>query len=88
MLDRSVPTTKYCSNCGNINKDITLKDRTYICPTCGYQEDRDIHSANNMIIMTKIIKNQIPREPREFKPVETMKSVVDESGRLQSLDCN
>ena len=37
--------------------------------------------------MTKIIKNQIPREPREFKPVETMKSVVDESGRLQSKDC-
>ena len=33
-------------------------------------------------------KNQIPREPREFKPVETMKFVVDESGRLQSLDCN
>ena len=46
--------------------------------------------------MTKIIKNQIPREPREFKPVnnslkksvETMNLVVDESGRLQSLDCN
>ena len=46
--------------------------------------------------MSKIIKNQIPREPREFKPVnnslkkpvETMKIVVDESGRLQSLDCN
>ncbi len=49
-----------------------------------------------MILMTKIIKNQIPREPREFKPVnnslkkpvETMKSVVDESGRLQPLGCS
>ena len=91
VLDRSVPTTKYCPNCGNINKDITLADRTYICPTCGYQEDRDVHSANNMITMTKIIKNQINSVPagrREFKPVETMKFVVDESGRLQSLDCN
>jgi len=41
--------------------------------------------------ITKIIKNQInlvPAGRREFKPVETMKSVVDESGRLQSLDCN
>ena len=91
VLDRSVPTTKYCPKCQNINKDITLADRTYICPTCGYQEDRDVHSANNMITMTKIIKNQInlvPAGRREFKPVETMKSVVDESGRLQSLDCN
>jgi hypothetical protein len=41
--------------------------------------------------MSKIIKNQInsvPREPREFKPVETMKSVVDEAGRLQPSGCN
>jgi len=36
----------------------------------------------------KLIKNQIPVGRREFKPVETMKSVVDESGRLQSLDCS
>ena len=46
--------------------------------------------------MTKIIKNQIPREPREFKPVnnslkkpvETMNLVAVESGRLQPLGCN
>jgi putative transposase len=72
VLDKFAPTTKYCPNCGNINKDITLKDRTYICPICSYQEDRDIHSAQNMITMTKIIKNQINLVParrpnREFK---------------------
>jgi hypothetical protein len=42
-------------------------------------------------VFTKIIKNQInlvPAGRREFKPVETMKSVVDESGRLQPLGCN
>ena len=46
--------------------------------------------------MSKIIKNQIPREPREFKPVnnslkkpvETMNLVAVEAGRLQSKDCN
>jgi hypothetical protein len=27
-------------------------------------------------------KNQIPREPREFKPVETMNLVAIEAGRL------
>ena len=52
-----------------------------------------------MITMSKIIKNQIPREPREprefkpvnnslKKPVETMNLVAVESGRLQPLGCN
>ena len=49
-----------------------------------------------MITMAKIIKNQIPRGPREFdtiensitKPVETMNLVAVEAGRLQPLDCN
>jgi len=36
----------------------------------------------------KIIKNQIPRGPREFKPVETVNLAVVESGRLQPLGCN
>jgi len=36
----------------------------------------------------KIVKNQIPREPREFKPVETMNLVAVEAGRLQPKGCN
>lgn len=91
VLDRFAPTTKYCNVCGNKNTEITLKDRTFICPTCGYTEDRDIHAAKNMIFMTKIIKNQIdliPAGRREFKPVETMNLVAVEAGRLQPLGCN
>ena len=38
--------------------------------------------------MSKIIKNQIPREPSLKKPVDTMNLVAVEAGRLQSLDCN
>lgn len=53
VLDRYVPTTKYCPICGNIKEDITLDDRIYHCNMCGYEADRDIHSANNMIIMYK-----------------------------------
>jgi len=69
VLDRSAPTTKYCPNCGNINNNITLADRIYICPICGYQEDRDIHSAKNMIIMIKIINGGVPRGPRKLEAV-------------------
>ena len=75
ILNRFVPTTKFCPICQNIKKDLSLKDRVYVCDYCGYHEDRDIHSAKNMITMTKIIKYNLPREPREVKPVETSTSV-------------
>ena len=83
VLDRFVPTTKYCPICGNIKTDISLSDRVYHCNICGYTNDRDIHSANNMIIMFK----QIPTEHRKFKPVENT-NVFDEAGRLHPLGCN
>ena len=66
-----------------LKSDISLSDREYQCDKCGYTSDRDIHSANNMIIMFK----QIPTEHREFKPVENT-NVFDEAGRLHPLGCN
>ena len=52
VLPKSVPTTKYCPNCGSLKKDITLSDRVYEC-SCGYHEDRDIHAARNMILLSR-----------------------------------
>ena len=43
-LSQSLRTTKTCV-CGNVNKDITLKDRVYVCSQCGYGNDRDTHSS-------------------------------------------
>ena len=53
ILPKSAPTTKYCPKCGNLKKDITLSDRRFEC-LCGYQEDRDVHAARNMILLSKI----------------------------------
>ena len=53
VLSSREPTTKYCPKCGKLKKDITLSDRIYEC-TCGYREDRDIHAARNMILLSKI----------------------------------
>ena len=58
VLDRYAPTTKYCPICGNIKSNISLSDRVYHCDNCGYESDRDIHSANNMIIMFKTLDNK------------------------------
>lgn len=49
VLDRSVPTTQYCPDCGVLNKH-SLDRRVYEC-SCGYFKDRDIHAACNMIVL-------------------------------------
>lgn len=48
VLDQWFPTTKHCFECGS-DVDLTLSDRTFKCPNCGSQSDRDVHAANNMI---------------------------------------
>jgi len=48
IADRFFPSTKKCSQCGNINSDITLSDRIYTCPVCGLVIDRDYNAAVNL----------------------------------------
>jgi len=43
ILDKYIPTTKWCPNCHKLN-ELSLNDRIYKCE-CGYEIDRDIHSA-------------------------------------------
>ena len=45
--DRWYPSSKKCSNCGNIKKDLKLKERTYKC-VCGFRLDRDLNAAINL----------------------------------------
>ena len=52
VLSKNIATTKYCPQCKNIKKDIKLSDRIFKCK-CGYQKDRDIHAACNMILLGK-----------------------------------
>ena len=47
ILDQWFPTTKYCPSCKKLN-NIELSDRIYKCE-CGYECDRDIHAAKNMV---------------------------------------
>ena len=42
------PSSKTCSNCGHIKKDLKLSDRSYVCPECGLVIDRDLNAAINL----------------------------------------
>lgn len=49
LADRFYPSSKTCSKCGNIKKDLKLSDRTYVCPKCGLVIDRDYNAAINLM---------------------------------------
>jgi len=46
--DKFYPSSKMCSHCGYIKKDLKLSDRTYICPECGLVIDRDYNASINL----------------------------------------
>ena len=46
--DRFYPSSKKCSCCGTIKKDLRLKDRTYVCSNCNLVIDRDKNASINL----------------------------------------
>lgn len=52
FADRFFPSSKTCSACGTVKKDLTLSDRVFKCE-CGHCQDRDLNAAINL-------KNYIP----------------------------
>ena len=48
LADRFYPSSKMCSCCGNIKKDLKLKDRIYNCEQCGLSIDRDYNASINL----------------------------------------
>ena len=50
LIGRFEPSTKTCSKCGYVKKDLTLSDREWVCPVCGERHDRDVNAAQNIKI--------------------------------------
>ncbi|WP_026678245.1 RNA-guided endonuclease InsQ/TnpB family protein [Fictibacillus gelatini] len=53
-VDKWYPSSKMCSSCGSIKKDLKLSDRVYTC-TCGLEMDRDINAAINLANYGKLV---------------------------------
>lgn len=90
--DRYFPSSQLCSKCGWQYKRLKLSERKWTCPKCGTNHIRDVNAAINL-------KNYVPWEAREFKPVESLKvanlaklalqaAKLDEAGStLQATKC-
>ena len=46
--DKYYPSSKMCSTCGSIKKDLLLSDRVYYCEACDYVINRDLNAAINL----------------------------------------
>ena len=68
-IDQYYPSSKTCSNCGNVKETLLLSERTYECNSCGLVMDRDLNASIN-------IKNtgiKIPEESVEEMDVSPPK---------------
>jgi putative transposase len=79
IIGRFDPSSKTCSNCGKINRELTLKDREWECDSCGEKHDRDINAALN--IRNFGLRNQPSVTQSEWLhcacDVETYQSLAD-----------
>ena len=48
QVDRFYPSSKTCSGCGSIKKNLKLNDRNYKCNECGLTIDRDKNASINL----------------------------------------
>lgn len=56
------PSSKLCSNCGYVNRELKLSDRKWTCPKCNSIHDRDLNAAIN--IKNFGLKNHLSVERR------------------------
>ncbi len=59
-IGRFAPSSKTCNCCGYINKELTLKDRSWTCPKCNSVLDRDVNASIN--IKSFALKNNLSGE--------------------------
>lgn len=76
-IDRWYPSSKTCSCCGHVKPELSLSERTFVCPVCQTSIDRDVNAAIN--ILRKGLEDcniNIPQELGEFTPASYESTLV------------
>ena len=47
-IERYTPTTRTCSACGQLQDEVSHKEKTWVCPKCGSTHNREINAAQNI----------------------------------------
>jgi putative transposase len=88
FVDRWFPSSKTCSGCGWVNKNLTLKDREFTCHSCGLIIDRDLNASINIEIegIRTLDENNIGQRLPEFTLVDSPLMDDKEETPLKSHD--
>ena len=79
IMDRWYPSSKTCSNCGDINPVLTLAVRVWTC-SCGTHHDRDVNAAKNLLAAGRAVaaRGEGVRPSRQQSPTTTLPFVKQE----------
>lgn len=64
-VDRYYPSSKTCNDCGNINTELKLSDREWVCKSCGVLQDRDFNASKNILKQGRWSYNDLTNTERE-----------------------
>lgn len=69
-IDKWFPSSKLC-DCGYKNDNLSLNERTWVCPQCGQVHDRDVHAAEMILRrgIYELTSNGKTIEPLGFEAV-------------------
>ena len=59
-------SSRECFLCGRINRDLTLEDRVFHCPYCGFTLDRDLNAS---LVLSRRAGWVPPAVPEELHPI-------------------
>ncbi|MFP3314695.1 MAG: transposase, partial [Thermocladium sp.] len=63
-------SSKTCAKCGYVKMDLTLSDRVFECPKCGWRADRDYNSSLNHLRRAGWMPPVVPVELRPLPLLE------------------
>ena len=97
FVDRFYPSSKTCNHCGYVNKQLTLKDREWVCPQCGQTISRDYNAARNILDEglriigcstpeSKLVENPTVDDPVRNDLLKSSGSVKQEVDKAQCSD--
>jgi putative transposase len=69
IVDRWFPSSRMCRKCGEKHSGLKLSDRTFVCPSCGHAEDRDLQASKNLANAPDELCSRVG-SPRTYTPVD------------------
>jgi len=68
----SYNSPRECFLCGGINQDLTLEDRVFHCPYCGFTLDRDLNASLVLLKRAGWVPSAVPVELRPIPPLPSL----------------